>query len=84
MRMQSVNISLQEWGDFKDRYTGSVRFTSHGGDISVNLDPDTSDKVLAIVADQLISSASTVAALMREDIKRLTSNTPHGELNSPV
>lgn len=60
MQLQSLNISLDSYGVNEGRYTGNASFKNKYGTISLNLDPDTSDVILHIVAERLVSSARTV------------------------
>ena len=60
MRLKHLNISLDNYGVNEGRYSGTVSFENLYGQVSLNLDPNTSDAILAVVADKLVSSARTL------------------------
>lgn len=60
MRLKHLNISIDSYGVNEGRYSGTVSFDNLYGTVSLNLDPDTSDAILAVVADKLVSSARTL------------------------
>jgi hypothetical protein len=68
MKLNSIYINRADWGKHEGRYTGHAEFGSDMGKIQVNLSPETSDKVLALLADQLVASAQETAKLMTAQV----------------
>lgn len=68
MILKSIYIAIEEWGDKKGRYTGNAVFASGVGELKVNLTPETSDKVLAVLAEQLVVSAQEAAKIMTSQV----------------
>ena len=56
------------WDAFPDRYTGSVTFTSPRGEVKVNVSSTISVKILAILAEEMVTATKEVAAVMTSDI----------------
>lgn len=74
-QLDSLNLTLIDWGSEKGRYKGNIKFNNHLGNITLNLDNDTSEKILAVIADQIVESARTVSSELllsiQQDIKRI-------------
>jgi hypothetical protein len=68
MILQSISLELDRWGKHEGRYTGRARFSNDCGNVEVILAPDTSDKILALLADQLVAAAQETAKLMTAQI----------------
>jgi hypothetical protein len=74
MILESLDLSLDQWGDNKGRYTGRAIFAGNKGKVQINLSPDTSDKVLKILASQLVEAAQETAKLMTAQIISTAAN----------
>jgi len=61
-KLKFLSLTLCTYGVNENRYTGELSFMNEYGEIKLNLDPDTSDKVLKVISNQLISSAKTIGA----------------------
>lgn len=60
MELQTLVIGRESYGVNEGRYTGTASFKNQYGQITLNLDPSTSDAILAILAEELVKSARTV------------------------
>ena len=61
MQLSRMSISFQDYGVNKNRYTGEAYFKNESGGVQIVLTPDVSDKILAIVAEAVVSNAKEVA-----------------------
>lgn len=68
MILENIEISLDKWGENKGRYVGRVKFGNEGGRIEINLTPDTSEKVLALLANQVVAAAQETAKMMAAQV----------------
>jgi hypothetical protein len=68
MILENIEISLEKWGENKGRYVGRARFAHQGGKIEINLLPDTADKVLTLLATQVVSAAQETAKMMASTV----------------
>lgn len=70
MKLESLYLSLDKYGASQGQYTGQLTFASELGKVEIKLSPATSNKILKIVADEIVSSAREVAYdLTREVIE---------------
>ena len=67
-RLTNLFIKLETYGVNKDRYTGSVEFANEHGTVEINLGPEVAEKILAVVADQLVESSKEIAANLTAEI----------------
>jgi len=68
MFLKSIEVSLAAWGDHEGRYVGRAVFESPLGKVEINLPPDTSEKVLKLLAEQLVFAAQEAATMMVSDV----------------
>ena len=61
MQLESLSLRLQTWGTNTGRYTGTVVFSGSHGETTLNLNADLTDKILTVVAEQIVVSAKEVA-----------------------
>ena len=59
--LESLSVNRCTYGSEEGKYTGSLAFRGHYGQISITLDPIISEKVLALCADALVENARQVA-----------------------
>lgn len=76
MMLDTLYLSRDTFGPNKGRLTGRVKFTNGAGEIQLNLAPDTSEKILAIVADALVDAARETAQAMTAQIINATAALP--------
>lgn len=60
MQLKSLSIDLIQYGVNEGRYTGVAHFKNQFGEVALNLDPDTSEAILEVVANKLVSSARSI------------------------
>ena len=61
MKLQSLTITLQSWGDNKGKYIAEVRYEGAGHDTKITLDPVVSGQLLGFCGP-VITAAATKAA----------------------
>lgn len=61
MRLTDLNITLNNYGRDKGKYTGKAEFTDKAGDVALNLNEEACEKIFAICADGVISVAKEAA-----------------------
>ena len=62
MQLNTLYINLESYGVNEGRYTGFAKFKNAYGEVSLNLDPATSDAILAVVVEKLVTSAQSIGA----------------------
>jgi hypothetical protein len=80
MKMIYLSLSLNDYGVNKDRYTGSIKYMNQYGEISLNLNPEVSDSILAIVGDSLVKASKTIA----ETLTTACLETPNNPLEKTI
>lgn len=68
MVLESIRLYHRDWGDHKGRYVGNVKFTNAECSIDINLDPDTADKVIKLLANQVVSAAKGTASMLVSEV----------------
>lgn len=61
MKLKALYISRHNYGAQEGRYTGSASFDSQFGEVSLNLDPEVSDRLLRVLGGALVSSSKSIA-----------------------
>lgn len=71
MRLQKIVIEIQKWGDNKGKYEGTITFENGEKEsFTFGLTPETCQKYLVPVADQVISSAKELGAKLAQSFTR--------------
>lgn len=68
MKLKHLYVNLQEYGASKGLYTGEVTFSNKEGTITLNLDPNFSQRVLELCSEALVRQASQTATMLSGDI----------------
>lgn len=66
--VKSLSIYMEDYGPDKGKLKGSVEFVGVHGEIKVRLNNDTAGRMLAVVADNLVSAARETAAMMTAQV----------------
>ncbi len=61
LTLESLQVSMNNYGANEGKYTGTVQFKGHYGSIELTLAPSISEQVLALCADALVENARDVA-----------------------
>lgn len=70
MKLKSLEIELQEWGQFRGQYTGKVQYQGAEGAVSLTLSPDVSETVLRAIAGDIVRLTQRTA----DDFAAITFN----------
>jgi len=58
-KLESLKIEFQNWGDYKGKYVGKVKFTNKDEEAFMfNLTPDDTQDYINLVSKKLVQSAS--------------------------
>lgn len=68
MQIQQMIMTANSYGPDKGRLTGSIKFANDGGEITLNIDQASCDKIVKLCAAALVESANKVANLMAADV----------------
>lgn len=68
MKLESLRISLQDYGVNKGRYVGQCAFKNEMGGVDIVLHPDVSDTILKLCADALVQNTREMAQTMTTQI----------------
>lgn len=60
MELQTLYINREQYGVNEGRFVGQATFKNQFGHIALNLDPSTSDRLLSILSDALVTSARSI------------------------
>lgn len=59
--MKLAELTITRGWRSKDPLSGTIKFKGDAGDVTLNLDEEFSQKVVALFADQMITEAKTLA-----------------------
>lgn len=68
MKLNLIYLSLDDFGPNKGNYSGHMEFVGQFGRIQLKIGPDISQRVIALVAEQLVEAAKETSKLMVGDI----------------
>lgn len=58
-KLQRLDIEFQEYGDYKGKYVGKIKFASRENEAFMfNLTPEDTQRYIELVSDKLVNSAS--------------------------
>ncbi len=60
-QFEKLEIERIAWGDEKGKLKGRLRLSSKSGDVSLNLRPDLSERLLELARDAIIDSVEDAA-----------------------
>jgi len=61
MLLQSLTLRVEEWGENKGKYSGTVSFLGESGVTQLNINAKISQAILSACAEALVESAKEVA-----------------------
>ena len=74
MKLTGLEIEFHNWGEFKGRYTGKVKYEGAEGAVTLNLDPDISNCVLAAIGHDIAAithkTASNLASIIEHSVEQ--------------
>lgn len=73
MRFKSIHLSRNEWGPNKGQIDGYIEFDDETLDntkIQVGVNPEQANKMLAIVADAMVSYTAAVSNSLKNNIQQ--------------
>lgn len=68
MQLESLDVSLDKYGEHKGKYVGRAKFASSYGSVEVVLSPQVSTEVLKLCADALVANAKDMAQNMTAEV----------------
>ena len=73
MKLHSIEIELQGWGEFRGQYTGKVKYEGSEGAVSLTLNPEVSETVLRAIAGDIVRltqrTADNFAAITMQSVE---------------
>lgn len=71
-QIESLEINLQKWGEFKGKYTGKIKFENNSSEAFMfNIAPDEVHSYLELLKDKLINNASNLGNRIMASLKLL-------------
>lgn len=68
-RLKSINISFQEWGEYKGKYVGKIEFANRSSEaFSFNITDEKSLQFLALIRDNIVDSASKLGERLMQSL----------------
>jgi hypothetical protein len=65
--LKSIEIDRVMYGENKDTYEGRIRFDNKRGDITLNLEGENIQKVIDLLADEIVDQTILVADTLRAE-----------------
>lgn len=62
--VKTIYLSLDEYGLNRGRLSGSITFCNERGEVKVNIDPAKIERIVSVLADELVNTAKETAGLM--------------------
>ena len=69
MKLRTLNLRREVWGEHKDQVIGTISFDDPKGEITLNLKPGDCDAILQICAERLAEQTLQLAHEMSDAIK---------------
>ena len=71
MKIQSLSIS--EWNSYEPNYRPgaykcTIRYKGNSGEVQVNLTPDLTQRVMAVIAEELVAASKEIANDLTKEI----------------
>lgn len=74
MKLTSLEIELQSWGEYRGQYTGKVKYEGKEGAVALTLSPEVSETVLRAIAGDIVRitkhTAENFAAITEESVQQ--------------
>lgn len=65
IKLQSINLYSSSYGTDKGKLTGSVKFATNFGEISISPSLETQAKIIEIMGDEIVNATKEAAADMQ-------------------
>lgn len=66
--IKSIYLQSPDYGPDKGRLSGTIKFANARGEITVNIDPTKIERIVAVLAEELVDTARETARLMVADV----------------
>lgn len=66
--IKQIYLSTEEYGPSKGRLSGTIKFANSRGEIQVKIDPAKVERIVAVLAEELVDTARETARLMVSDV----------------
>lgn len=66
--VKSIYLRMEEYGPQKGQLKGEIEFTNEHGEIKVRVNNEQANKIVALMAENLVSTAQQTAALMTAEV----------------
>lgn len=68
-RLKSINISFQEWGEYKGKYIGKIEFANRTSEaFSFNITDEKAIQFLSLIRDNVVDSASKLGERLMQSL----------------
>lgn len=69
MILDKLEIDRKAYGEYKDKYVGTVRFTGEAGSVSIIMNPEVTESFLALAGELLIAHIEVAGQCLQADIE---------------
>jgi hypothetical protein len=66
--IKSIYLSMKEYGPDKGKLDGTIEFLNAHGEMKVRINNEQAEKIVAILADNLVKTAQETASLMTAQV----------------
>lgn len=66
--IKQIYLSTDDYGPRKGMLSGTIKFANSRGEIQVNIDPQKIERIVAVLAEELVETARETARLMVADV----------------
>ena len=66
--IKQIYLNTEDYGPHKGRLNGTIKFANSRGEIQVNIDPQKIERIVAVLAEELVDTARETARLMVADV----------------
>lgn len=66
--IKSIYLNVVDYGSDKGKLTGSIEFINQHGEIKVRIGNEKAAQIIAILAEQLVTTAQETAGLMKSQV----------------
>lgn len=62
--IKQIHLDQADWGPNAGKLAGTITFKNQRGEVKVNIDPGRIERIVAVLAEELVETARETASLM--------------------
>lgn len=84
-KLQNLEIKLQEWGEFKGKYVGQIRFQNKEQEAFMfNIRPEMANEYMNLIKGEIVTSAENMGKKLLESLNLLPAPSEKKEIGTTI